>query len=55
MVNKNEKYKNGKLYSIRNHIDDELYIGSTTQLLCKRMVKHRYEMKRNQILKYMQE
>ena len=44
-------YQNGKLYCIRNHIDDDVYIGSTTQLLCKRMVKHRHEMKRKPDMK----
>ena len=39
-------YQNGKIYCIRNHIADDVYIGSTTQLLCKRMVTHRCEMKR---------
>ncbi len=47
MVNKNMKYQNGKIYSIRNHIDDDVYIGSTVVLLSKRMVKHRCEMNRN--------
>ena len=44
-------YQNGKIYCIRNHIDDEVYIGSTTQLLCKRMVKHRHDMKLKQHVK----
>ena len=34
-------YKNGKIYCIRNTIDDDIYVGSTTQPLSKRMVKHR--------------
>ena len=34
-------YNNGKIYCIRNTITDDIYVGSTTQLLCKRMAKHR--------------
>ena len=34
-------YKNGNIYCIRNTIDDGIYVGSTTQPLSKRMVKHR--------------
>jgi group I intron endonuclease len=34
-------YQNGKIYKILNTIDDDCYIGSTTQPLSKRMVKHR--------------
>ena len=34
-------YKNGKIYCIRNNIDDDIYIGSTTQSLSKRLAKHR--------------
>ena len=34
-------YSNGKIYCGRNNVDDDLYIGSTTQALSKRMVKHR--------------
>jgi len=34
-------FKNGKIYCIRNTVDDEVYVGSTTQPLSKRMVKHR--------------
>ena len=35
------KYQNGKIYSIRNHLDNDIYIGSTTISLSNRMVKHR--------------
>ena len=34
-------YSHGKIYCIRNNVDDEIYIGSTTQSLSKRMAKHR--------------
>ena len=38
-------YSNGKIYCIRNTITDDIYIGSTTQPLCKRIAKHRSSMK----------
>ena len=38
-------YKNGKIYKILNTIDDSIYIGSTTELLCQRMGKHKYDCK----------
>ncbi len=34
-------YGNGKVYSIRSHLSDDVYYGSTTQPLSKRMVCHR--------------
>ena len=34
-------YKNGKIYCIRNIIDDDIYVGSTIQKLSKRMAVHR--------------
>ena len=34
------KYHNSKIYSIRNKLNSEIYIGSTTSSLSKRMVKH---------------
>ena len=34
-------YGNGKIYCIRSHKTDKVYVGSTTQKLCKRMTKHR--------------
>jgi group I intron endonuclease len=34
-------YSNGKIYAIRNTINEQLYIGSTTQPLPKRMSWHR--------------
>lgn len=39
-------YANGKIYCIRNHVNDEVYVGSTCTKLCKRMVNHRGAMKR---------
>ena len=38
-------YKNGKIYCIRNTIDDNIYVGSTCQPISKRMAKHRVDMK----------
>ena len=35
------KYHNSKIYSIRNSLNSEIYIGATTLQLSKRMVKHR--------------
>ena len=35
------KYSKGKIYSVRNIIDDDVYIGSTCSSLSQRMVKHR--------------
>jgi group I intron endonuclease len=34
-------YSKGKIYKIVNNIDDEIYVGSTTQPLYKRMENHR--------------
>ena len=38
-------YANGKIYCIRNTIDDDIYIGSTCQPLSKRMEVHRMSLK----------
>ena len=37
-------YKNGKIYCIRNTVDDDIYVGSTCQPLSKRIAKHRQSM-----------
>ena len=34
-------YNNGKIYQILNNINDEVYVGSTIQPLCKRLYKHK--------------
>ena len=39
-------YQNGKIYKILNNIDDEIYVGSTTETLGQRMARHRQDMKR---------
>ena len=38
-------YQNGKIYSIRSHQTDKIYIGSTTQPLAQRMAIHIYSYK----------
>ena len=38
-------YQNGKIYCIRNTVNKDIYIGSTTQALSRRMVKHRSKAK----------
>ena len=38
-------YQNGKIYRIFNCVTDDVYIGSTTQLLCNRMKSHRLTSK----------
>ena len=44
--NSTKDYNNGKIYCIRNNITDDIYVGSTTQPLSKRMAKHREAAKR---------
>ena len=39
-------YLNGKLYTIRSHQTDKVYVGSTTQTLSVRMAGHRKDFKR---------
>jgi len=34
-------YKNGKIYSIRSHQTEQIYIGSTTQTLSERISQHK--------------
>ena len=40
-------YKRGKIYAIKNNINDDVYIGSTTQLLIKRFNDHKKNLKDN--------
>ena len=35
-------YQESKIYKIYNTINDDIYVGSTTQKLCERMRDHRY-------------
>ena len=39
-------YQNGKVYVIRNHINDKVYVGSTCQELSQRMTDHRKNTRR---------
>lgn len=47
-------YKNGKIYAIRSHQTDKIYIGSTVDTLSRRMTGHRsnYKQYRNKNNKY---
>ena len=38
-------YNNGKIYQLLNNVNDEVYIGSTTQPLCKRLYCHKSHSK----------
>jgi hypothetical protein len=38
-------YQQGKIYCIRSHQTDEIYIGSTTQTLAERLTKHKNSIK----------
>ena len=38
-------YKNGKIYKIVSDLTNNIYIGSTCQLLCKRLAKHKTNIK----------
>ena len=38
-------YEEGKIYKIYNTINDDIYIGSTTQKLCERMRQHKSRMR----------
>ena len=43
-IDKNKKdYSKGKIYCIRNSVNDDIYIGSTCQTLSQRMALHRYD------------
>ena len=39
-------YKNGKIYVLRSHQTEDIYIGSTTTKLTKRLSKHKSDFKR---------
>ena len=45
LENKQKDFKNGRIYCIRNTINDDIYVGSTTQPLSRRMAWHRYAVK----------
>ena len=42
-------YSKGKIYSIRNTIDDDIYVGSTVRPLYKRLQAHRSCVKNNRL------
>ena len=42
----NKPERKPKIYCIRNHIDDQIYLGSTCQSLSKRMAYHRQDAKK---------
>jgi len=45
-------YANGKIYVILNHINDLVYVGSTTQSLSKRFSAHKGNMKNKRKCNY---
>ena len=45
MTRQPKDFSKGKIYCIRNNINDEIYIGSTCQSLSQRMVEHRASRK----------
>ena len=45
--NKPNKYKNGKIYVIRNNENEDIYAGSTTQSLSKRFSDHKVQSSRH--------
>lgn len=48
------KYSNGRIYKLKNDIDNEIYIGSTIMKLSRRISKHRSVAKNNNNLKVYQ-
>ena len=45
-------YQNAKIYKLYTLLGDEVYIGSTYEILCKRIAKHRCDYKRYKEGKY---
>src|SRR3990167_3714003 len=45
-------YQNGKIYTIRSHKTDKVYVGSTTQSLSCRLAEHRHDYNRYLAEKY---
>ena len=41
MAIQNNKYNNSFIYTIRSPYTNKFYIGSTTQILCKRLANHK--------------
>ena len=40
------EYNNGQIYQLLNHINDDTYVGSSTQPLYKRLFQHQHESRR---------
>jgi len=51
MENDNNRYANGKIYCLRSHQTEDIYIGSTTQPLYKRLYQHKIK-KVNELANY---
>ena len=49
MSRNTKDYSQGKIYCIRNSINDDIYIGSTCQSLSRRMSQHRSNLKHGNI------
>ena len=45
-------YQEGKIYKIYNTINDDIYVGSTTQKLCERMRHHRCSVNYGRYINY---
>ena len=45
------KYQDGKIYKILNSETSDIYVGSTTQKLSKRMTSHRTNFKSGEMLR----
>ena len=39
------RFQKGQIYETVHSKDNEIYVGSTSEELCKRMAKHRFKMK----------
>ena len=48
MTTQLKDYTKGKIYCVRNKINDDIFIGSTCQTLSQRMTQHRTECKNKQ-------
>ena len=48
MGESSRNYQNGKIYCVRNWVDDEIYVGSTCQALSKRMAWHRQSTRKEE-------
>ena len=43
-------YKNCRIFNLLNTIDDNVYVGSTTETLCNIMWKHEWDVKSNRFI-----